>query len=217
VFGRKTRPEQFVDREQARLSFLQTEYTAIRTELVAAVTTQQTVMSYGLAAIAVIYTGVLASWSNIPLRSGILALAPALLMFVWFVWYGEVQRLLRARWFLWQLEHKVNDLLAMPGLRGTSDLSPGDVLHWESWVRGRNRWRTNLHSRPAYHLASGLLGGTALGTTVLSVVLAILTRPSAPLVWLAAGGAVLFVLLCGYGFLLTRRNPLLKQNGRAIP
>jgi hypothetical protein len=190
VFGRKTRPEQFVDREQARLSFLQTEYTAIRTELVAAVTTQQTVMSYALAAIAV---------------------------FVWFVWYGEVQRLLRARWFLWQLEHKVNDLLAMPGLRGTSDLPPGDVLHWESWVRGRNRWRTNLHSRPAYHLASGLLGGTALGTTVLSVVLAILTRPSAPLVWLAAGGAVLFVLLCGYGFLLTRRNPLLKQNGRAIP
>ncbi|MGW6936230.1 hypothetical protein ACWGE0_39655 [Lentzea sp. NPDC054927] len=217
MFGRKPRPEQFVDREQARLAFLQTEYTAIRTELVAAVTTQQTVMSYGLAAIAVIYTGVLASWSNVPLRTGILALAPALLMFVWFVWYGEVQRLLRARWFLWQLEHKVNDLLAMPGLRGTSDLPPGDVLHWESWVRGRNRWRTNLHSRPAYHLASGLLGGTGLGTTVLSVVLAVVTHPPAPLRWLAAGGAALFVALCGYGFFLTRRNPLLRQNGRAIP
>ena len=39
---------------------------------------------------------------------------------------------------------------------------------------GRNRWRANLHSRPAYHLASGLLGGTGLGTTVLSVVLAVL-------------------------------------------
>lgn len=216
MFGRKPRPEQFVDREQARLSFLQTEYTAIRTELVAAVTTQQTVMSYGLAAIAVIYTGVLASWSNVPLRSGILALAPALLMFVWFVWYGEVQRLLRARWFLWQLEHKVNDLLAMPGLRGTSDLPAGDVLHWESWVRGRNRWSTNLHSRPAYHLASGLLGGTGLGTTVLSVVLAVMTNPPTPLRWLAAGGAVLFLLLCGYGVMLTRRNPLLKQAGRAV-
>ncbi|WP_309113306.1 hypothetical protein [Saccharothrix sp.] len=210
----RSRPEPFVDAGAARLAFLLHEYNAIRAELVAAVSTQQTVMNYGLAAIAVIYTGVLASWSNTALRTGILALAPLVLVFVWFVWYGEVQRLLRSRWFLWELEKKVNGLLARPLPPAESDLPAGDVLHWESWIRGRNRWRANLHSRPAYHLATGLLCGTGLGTTVLSVWLA--AGLGRPLVWVAVGAAVLFLLLLGYAFHLFRRNPFLADAGKTI-
>ncbi|MBC6450627.1 hypothetical protein [Actinokineospora xionganensis] len=205
-------------RDQARLVFMQHEYNSIRSELVAAVTTQQAVMNYGLAAIAVIYTGLLTSWSNIALRTGILGLAPLVLVFIWFVWWGEVQRLGRARWFLWDLEKKINAQLGTPdAVAGESDLPAADVLHWESWVRGRNRWKRNLHSRPAYHLATGLLCGTGLGTTVLSVVLAATASPmSAGLRLLAFGGTAGFVLLCGYALFSFRRNPLFRDNGGAI-
>ncbi|SDI06322.1 hypothetical protein SAMN05192558_101803 [Actinokineospora alba] len=211
-------PDLAAQRDQARLVFMQHEYNSIRAELVAAVTTQQTVMSYGLAAIAVIYTGLLASWQNLALRTGILSLAPLLLVFVWFVWWGEVQRLGRARWFLWDLEKKINAQLRAPdAVAGESDLPPADVLHWESWVRGRNRWKMNLHSRPAYHLATGLLCGTGLGTTVLSVVLTATTSPmSGGLRLLAYGGAAGFFVLCGYALLSFRRNPLFRNNGRVI-
>ncbi|MCE7001158.1 hypothetical protein LZG04_41015 [Saccharothrix sp. S26] len=210
------RPEPFVDRAQARLAFLLGEYNAIRAELVAAVSTQQTVMTYGLAAIAVIYSGLLASWSNVPVRTGILALSPVLLVFVWFVWFGEVQRLGRARWFLWELERKVNALL-----RPTDDVPSGsalpasDVLHWESWVRGRNEWRLNLHSRPAYHLATGLLCGTGLGTTALSVGLSLVSRPPVELRVLVFGGAAVFLALLWYAWFVFRRNPFI-GDGRPV-
>lgn len=212
------RPDPSAQRELARLTFMQHEYNSIRAELVAAVSTQQAVMNYGLAAIAVIYTGLLTSWSNIALRTGILSLAPLVLVFIWFVWWGEVQRLGRARWFLWDLEKKINAQLRAPdAVAGESDLPPADVLHWESWVRGRNRWKRNLHSRPAYHLATGLLCGTGLGTTVLSVVLSVTTSPmSGGLRLLVIGGAVGFVLLCGYALVSFRRNPLFRNNGPAI-
>ena len=210
------RPEPFVDQAQARLAFLLGEYNAIRAELVAAVATQQTVMTYGLAAIAVIYSGLLASWSNVPVRTGILGLAPVLLVFVWFVWFGEVQRLGRARWFLWELEQKVNALLRpAQDVPSGSALPPSDVLHWESWVRGRNKWRMNLHSRPAYHLATGLLCGTGLGTTALSVVLSLVSPPSVELRVLVFGGAAVFLVLLWYAWFVFHRNPFI-GNGKPI-
>jgi hypothetical protein len=199
-----------VEEAQARLAFLLGEYNAIRAELVAAVSTQQTVMTYGLAAIAVIYSGLLASWSNVPVRTGILGLSPVLLVFVWFVWFGEVQRLGRARWFLWELEQKVNALLRPAhDVPSGSTLPASDVLHWESWVRGRNKWRVNLHSRPAYHLATGLLCGTGLGTAVLSVVLSRLSSLPGPLQALVFGGAGLFLVLLWYAWFAFRRSPFL--------
>jgi hypothetical protein len=212
------RPEPFLDEPQARLAFMLGEYNAIRAELVAAVSTQQAVMTYGLAAIAVMYSGVLASWSNVPLRTGILSLAPVLLVFVWFVWFGEVQRLGRARWFLWELEQKVNALLRPPqdAPSGSSTLPTSDVLHWESWVRGRNRWRTNVHSRPAYHLATGLLCGTGLGTAVLSVVLGEVTVPMpGALRALVYSGAGVFLVLLWYAWFVFHRNPFI-GNGKPI-
>jgi len=54
---------------------MQGEYNSIRAELVAAVSTQQTVMSYGLAAMAVMFTGLLSTWPNLAIRIGILSLA----------------------------------------------------------------------------------------------------------------------------------------------
>ncbi|WP_367138466.1 hypothetical protein [Saccharothrix sp. HUAS TT1] len=213
---RSRRPEPFVDEAQARLAFLLGEYNAIRAELVAAVSTQQTVMTYGLAAIAVIYSGLLASWSNVAVRTGILSLSPVLLVFVWFVWFGEVQRLGRARWFLWELEQKVNALLRPAvDVPAGSALPASAVLHWESWVRGRNRWRVNLHSRPAYHLATGLLCGTGLGGTALSVALSLLSPQPAGLRVLVFGGAGVFLVLLCYAWSCFRRNPFV-GNGKPI-
>ncbi|KAA2267076.1 hypothetical protein F0L68_00655 [Solihabitans fulvus] len=214
-----TASEPAVERIRARITFMQHEYLAIRAELLAALSNQQTILAYGLAATAVIYTGVLTNWSNLQLRTGILSLAPLLLMFVWFVWYGEVQRLLRARWFLWQLEKKINAQLRVPRApSGESELPSADTLHWESWVRGRNVWRKNLHSRPAYHLATGLLCGTGLGTTALSVVLG-LTAPqlSGPLRALVLCGAAGFLVLLGYAAFLVGHNDLLKGAGKPTP
>lgn len=131
--------------------------------------------------------------------------------------YNSIRAELVARWFLWDLEKKINAQLRAPeAVAGESDLPPADVLHWESWVRGRNRWKRNLHSRPAYHLATGLLCGTGLGTMVLSVVLSVTSPMSGGLRLLVIGGAVGFVLLCGYALVSFRRNPLFRNNGRAI-
>ena len=69
--------------DAARLAFIQGEYNSIRAELVAAVSTQQTVMTYALAAMAVIFTGLLSVWSNLAVRIGILSLAPLILLFIW--------------------------------------------------------------------------------------------------------------------------------------
>ncbi len=163
--GRADQPaDQSVDgaeratRSGLRLGFMQGEYNSIRAELVAALSTQQTVMTYGLAAMAVMFTGLLSTWANLAIRIGILSLAPLILLFIWFVWFGEALRLIRARWFIWELEQRINAELREP------DELAHDTLNWESWVRGRNRWGRNLHSRPAYHLrVSGLAQDLAQG------------------------------------------------------
>ena len=59
-------------RSGLRLGFMQGEYNSIRAELVAALSTQQTVMTYGLAAMAVMFTGLLSTWANLAIRIGIL-------------------------------------------------------------------------------------------------------------------------------------------------
>jgi hypothetical protein len=185
---------------------MQGEYNSIRAELVAALATQQTVMTYGLAAMAVIFTGLLSSWANLAIRIGILSLAPLILLFIWFVWFGEALRLIRARWFIWELEQRINAELR------TSERRPiADALNWESWVRGRNRWGRNLHSRPAYHLATGILCGSGLVSTVLALAFAFAGRPApAGLRVLAVGSAVVVCGLLVFSAVTTLRNPMLR-------
>ncbi|HEX3779968.1 MAG TPA: hypothetical protein VHX38_09880 [Pseudonocardiaceae bacterium] len=210
-------------RLRARLEFMQGEYNSIRTELVAAVSSQQVVMTYALAAIAVIFSGLLSAWSNFAVRIGILSLAPLILLFIWFVWFGEALRLIRARWFIWELEKKINSEFgddagivrtaqdAGTTRGGRSSLRPGDTLHWEAWVRGHNRWGRNLHSRPSYQLATGILCGTGLASTVLALVGVFATPGSAVgLRALAIGAGAVFSGLLGLSAVTTLRNPLVR-------
>jgi hypothetical protein len=192
-------------RSGLRLGFMQGEYNSIRAELVAALSTQQTVMTYGLAAMAVMFTGLLSTWPNLAIRIGILSLAPLILVFIWFVWFGEALRLIRARWFIWELEQRINAELREP------DGPAHDTLNWESWVRGRNRWGRNLHSRPAYHLATGILCGSGLVSTVLALAFAFATRPApAGLRVLAVCAAAVVCGLLVVSAVTTLRNPLLR-------
>jgi hypothetical protein len=194
---------------------MQGEYNSIRAELVAALSTQQTVLTYGLAAMAVIFTGLLSAWGNLAIRVGILSLAPLILLFIWFVWFGEALRLIRARWFIWELEQRINAELRETGEPGSS--AP-DTLNWESWVRGRNRWRRNLHSRPAYHLATGILCGSALASTVLALAFAFATRSTpAGLHLLAVCAAVVVCGVLVFSAVTTLRNPLLRTPHNSLP
>jgi 4-amino-4-deoxy-L-arabinose transferase-like glycosyltransferase len=162
-----------------RRDFVLHEYDAVKAEMTAAVSAQHTIMTYALAGAAAVFTGLLATWDEPALRVALLALGPLFLVMVWFVWYGEIVRMARAGRYIWELEKLVNADFAggrAPDSRRTpvpTDLDPAEVLHWEGWVRGNNRWQRSLHISESYVLATGLLHSMAVFATTLSLVFAL--------------------------------------------
>jgi hypothetical protein len=202
--------------ESTRTQLLIQQYITVRAELVAAVGAQHTIMAYALTGLAAIFTGLLTIWDQENIRVTVLAAAPFFLTFVWFIWIGEVLRMARAARFIWELEKLVNtrrtdqERLAR-GLRDT-DLSAADVLHWETWVRGENRWSRNLHLGPSYVLCSLLLLGLAVSSMILANVYSAIT----PEVVFAVRALTVSVTPCFVGTLAFTgisllRNPLMRR------
>ena len=218
-FSLKNRQVQRPDSiEATKWDLILHEYDTVRSELLYAIAAQHTIMTYTLAATAAIFTGLLATWSKIDIRVTILSLAPLFLMFAWFVWFGELVRMARAARFSWEMEKMINFKVRSEsgGLlqvgRDASGLSQNDVLHWEGWVRGDNKWHMNLHLGPSYALSSALLIGTAVISMTLSIVFAAtLGELSIGIRFLAAGAALLSAAIIVYAGYSIRVNPLIRR------
>ncbi|MCM3887477.1 hypothetical protein [Frankia sp. R82] len=188
------------------------EYEKVKEEMLFAITAQQTTLNYGIAAMAIVFTGVLSTWSNAPLRTSILSLAPIFVAGIWFIWLGELIRMARAARFLWELERLLNK-----GREGRatsySDLSPENVLHWEGWVRGANRWHRSLHLGLSYIVSTCLVFGIGLVSSVLGVVFSFTEHVSPALRGLTLPSAAFFGGLAVTGAVMLLKNPVL-QRGR---
>lgn len=185
---------------RARLDFLAREYDSVRAEHLASRSTQQTVITAAIASAAAVFVGLLSVWTNIDLRIGILSFAPLFLAALWAMWFGEVVRIARTSWFLWELEQVVNAELQgpAPSVSGIS-LDPASALHWEGWIRGANRWDKPLRARMSYVLASLTMLGTGLVSTILAVVFSF-TTPKVPvgLQVTACVAAAVWTVMFGY-------------------
>ncbi len=92
------------------LDILFKEYDALRAEVLAGLQSRNTIVSIGLAALGVMWTGAVGLREH---DSGIMGLVLALgvpgvaMCFLW-VWYGEYKRVQNAGAFLYDLESKIN-------------------------------------------------------------------------------------------------------------
>lgn len=202
--------------ESARTQLLVQQYITIRAELVAAIGAQHTIMAYALTGTAAIFTGLLTIWDKGNIRITVLTMAPFFLTFVWFIWVGELLRMARAARFVWELEKLVNNRRAdrERAVRGPhdTDLSEADALHWETWVRGENRWTRNLHLGPSYVLCSLLLLGMAFSSMILAnVYAAIMPGVASAVRALTFSVTPFFVGLIAYTGVSLLRNPLMKR------
>ena len=192
----------------ARLTFALHEYDRVKDELLAAITSQHTTMTYGLTATAAIFTGLLTTWRQLDIRLSILGLAPIFLTFIWFIWFGELTRMARAARFLWVLEKRLN--VELPAFRSGRPDMP--ALQFESWARGDNEWRRNLLLGSPYVISSSLLLGMAVVSSVLAVTLLLVEHPGQ--VWIgllvfSAAAATLGAMVVGAVSIL--RSPILRR------
>lgn len=211
-------PELILERSRARLSLLMHEYDSVRTEHLACRSAQQTIMMAAVASAAAVFAGLLSTWANVNLRIGILSFAPLFLALIWAMWFGEVVRIARTSWFLWELERVINTELkenVQPPTVNTLD--PTHALHYEGWLRGTNPWGRPLRARASYILASLILLGTGFIATVLSLVYA-LTLSTVPngLVFVACTAALAWIGMVGYA-ITSLRNPLITSASRMTP
>ncbi len=107
------------------------EYEALRAEILLAMTSRNTILSYGLAVIGVLYSGVAAmavAKVDTLLPSIVLMLVvPSVCLFSLFIWLGEYQRMHRAAGHIIQLEERIRD-------------NAGDrILTWETNLREKKK------------------------------------------------------------------------------
>jgi hypothetical protein len=175
-------------------------------------------MTYSIAAAGAVFTGLLTIWDDANVRVAVLALGPLFLIFAWFMWFGELLRMARAARFLWELEKMVNRWLAdnlahrSAGASKDSDLDDSEVLHWESWVRGKNRWGRHLHLSTNYVLTSGLLGSMSIFSMSLAIVFAETSRQLIPGIRiLPFCVAPVIAVMLAIAIRSIRTNPLLRR------
>jgi len=122
------------------------EYETLRHEILAAMNSRNSILSFGLATIGAIFTASLATQTDSTpslLTSLILELAvPAISIFVLFMWLGEYQRMQRAGKFLVGLEKRINDIASKSKA----------LLTWETSLREKQR-----HMRYPYNTTVLLL------------------------------------------------------------
>jgi hypothetical protein len=181
------------------------EYSKVKDEMLAAISAQHTTMTYALTAAAAIFAGLLSVWDDYVVRVAILSLGPLLIVFLWFIWLGELTRMARAARFLYEREKEINDLFQQR-LGGTSL-----VLAWESWVRGSNRWSQNLHLGPSYVLSTFALYGMAVVSTAISLSFTAAVPTPPWLIVLAAFSAALVLFLAVLGVRTIRATPVLER------
>ncbi len=113
------------------LEWLAREYETLRQESLASMGHMLQVISLGLAAFGFLSGGAsLAAESAPAVTVGILGFGiPFLVVFVLFIWLGEMNRMVRAGTYIARIESRVNERLER------------DVLGWETWLRLEHQMR----------------------------------------------------------------------------
>ena len=107
------------------------EYEALRAEILLAMTSRNTILSYALAVVGVLYSGVAAMAvakvdSFLP-GITLIMVVPSVCLFSLFIWLGEYQRMHRAGGHIIQLENRIRDD------KGNK------ILTWESNLREQKK------------------------------------------------------------------------------
>lgn len=108
------------------LSVVIEEYKTLRSESLASMKAQQSILRFGTAAIAVVIATGFNLWEKSPLPEIIFLLfIPAISYLVLTIWMGEAARMTRAGMFLMKLEEKINKEFG----------DKPKALTWENWLR----------------------------------------------------------------------------------
>ena len=107
------------------------EYEALRAEILVAMTSRNTILSYGLAVIGVLYSGVaamaVAKIDSILPSIVLMLVVPSVCLFSLFIWLGEYQRMHRAGEHIINLEERIRDEQGQK------------ILTWESNLREQKK------------------------------------------------------------------------------
>ena len=147
------------------------EYETLRQEILAAMSSRNSILSFGLATIGAILTASLATQTGPSpslLSSLILELAVlAISIFVLFMWLGEYQRMQRAGKFLVGLEKRINEIASKK------------LLTWETSLRAKRGhmqypYNTTVLLLILISVLSQLIGFVTMGVTSLALLLTLI-------------------------------------------
>ncbi len=140
------------------LSVVIEEYKTLRNESLASMQTQQSILRFGTAAVAVLIATGFSLWEKSPLPEIILLLAiPSISYLILTIWMGEVARMMRAGMFLVELENKIN--------KEFNDKPK--ALTWEHWLRDTQHSGKTPQLRWDYYGIIALFFLIALGSIVI--------------------------------------------------
>jgi hypothetical protein len=123
-------PLRLTDSDQVAL--VMQEYAAVWAEIHTSLASQVSVLSFGAATVGLLVSAAAQLWTTASLIAGLVFLlaAPAVCFLALAIYLGEQVRLMRAGFFLYQLEEVVNQSRdAITPNRG----DPADLLTWEHW------------------------------------------------------------------------------------
>ena len=124
------------------LSVVTEEYKTLRNESLASMQTQQSILRFGTAAIAVVIATGFNLWGKSPLPEMVFLLfIPSISYLVLTIWMGEIARMMRAGIFLVKLEEKINKEFG----------DKPKALTWENWLRETQHDRKTPQLRWNYY------------------------------------------------------------------
>jgi hypothetical protein len=143
---------------QKHIDVVMQEYTAIRREIDTCLANQVAILSFGAATVGLLVAAAATLWEEDPLLPGLLLLfvVPGVCFLALAIHAGELVRLMRAGFFLHELERWVNQ--AWSARHGDNRM----VLTWEQWAIREGRADVDKHNGQAIAAVFGLL---ALGFT----------------------------------------------------
>lgn len=159
------------------------EYETLRQEILTAMSSRNSILSFGLATIGAIFTAGIAAYTADTyslLSSLMLMLAvPAISTFVLFIWLGEYQRMQRAGKFLVDIERRINEEASK------------ELLTWETHLRAQRR-----HMKYPYNTTVMLL--TVISVISLAIGLVTIELSISIKLILAVAGIISLIWVCMY-------------------
>lgn len=132
------------------------EYETIREEILITMQVRNSILSFGLAILGAILTVSIALAAQASLASSLILIliAPAICIFVLYMWLGEYQRMQRAGKFLMKIEQEINEQIS------------ANALTWETSLRSQRS-----HMKYPYNTTALLLTVIALMSMTIGIVL----------------------------------------------